>query len=273
MSDNQNSNRPTFPKTILDNRSLKMYTEAADQGKTATLFWDVNDVGEALIKVWPQDSEDSARNRGPIEAKLTLPLFNHFCELMRMAIRMSQENKGKEWKDKVENVDRPWVRGDGGKNERSKDYKPVSAVWVGCSEDGKVWIALDVYRRPKIQFFFGKTVYNNLYHGDGQPYTDAEVSRAFARGNLKVLEDNIPRLIVERYDHQKTLPKPKGDNQRSGGNNGGGNYGGGNNYNRGGNGGGSSGGGNRSESSHSNNESSSSDSSSDYDLVDDDLPF
>jgi uncharacterized membrane protein YgcG len=266
MSDNQNSNRPVYPKSILDHRSMRLSTEAADQGKWASFSVDVNDVAEIVFKVWPNDSEDASRNRGPIEGRFTQPWFNSILDLLRIAMQMSK--KGEKWRDKVEYSDRPWIRGDGGKSERAKDPKPMWAIWVGSDEFGKVWISLQVYKRPNIQFFFGKDTFNNLYHENGQPYSDAEISRAFASGWIAALEQHIPPLVAARYNHEKTLPKNKqgqGGGQQSGGNRNG-NYsqGGGNYQNRnqgGGNGGGSSGG------------SSSAAAADDYSDVEDDMPF
>jgi hypothetical protein len=261
MSDNQNQ-RPVYPKSILDHRTMRLSTEAVDQGKWATFSVDVNDVAEVVFKVWPQDSEDASRNRGPIEARWDSVRFNSILNLIRIALKMSQE--GKEWRDKVEYADRPWIRGDGGRSERAKDPKPMWAVWVGSNEFGKVWISLQVYKRPNIQFFFGKDIYNNIYHENGQPYSDAEVSRAFALGWIGTLEQHVPTLLAQRYNHEKTLPKAKQTgNQGSGG---------GNNNNRSG---GQAGGGyqnqQRSEPAQSSSRTESTDS---YDDVsDDDLPF
>lgn len=261
MSDNQNQ-RPVYPKSILDNRSMRLSTEAVDQGKWATFSVDVNDIAEVVFKVWPQDSEDASRNRGPIEARWNTVMFNNVLDLIRTAMKMSL--KGEKWRDKVEYSDRPWVRGEGGKSERAKDAKPMWATWVGSDEFGKIWISLQVYKRPNIQFFFGKDTFNNLYHESGDPYSDAEVSRAFASGWINSLTQHVPGLITTRYNHEKTLPKAK---QGQGGNNNGGGY---NNNNRGGN----QGGGGYSNQQRSESTSSSSKSESyDDDVSDDDLPF
>jgi hypothetical protein len=263
MSDNQNQ-RPVYPKSILDNRSMRLSTEAADQGKWATISLDVNNIAEVVFKVWPNDTEDASRNRGPIEAKFDSVRFNNIMGLIRVAMKMSQE--GKDWKDKVERSDYPWLRGEGGRSEKGKEVKPIGAMWVGCT-DGRVWISLQVYKRPNIQFFFGKDVYNNLYHGDGQPYADAEISRAFASGWVESLLQHVPVLMKERYDHDKTLPKNK--QQGAQGNNTGGGY---NNNNRGGNQGGGGGGYSNQQRSESTSSSSKTESYSD-DVSDDDLPF
>jgi hypothetical protein len=261
MSDNQNQ-RPVYPKSILDHRSMRLSTEAVDQGKWATFSIDVNDVNEVVFKVWPQDSEDASRNRGPIEARFAGPWFGAIGDLIRTGLKMSL--KGEKWRDKLEYSDRPWIRGDGGKSERAKDAKPMWAIWVGTDEFGKVWVSLQVYKRPNIQFFFGKDTFNNLYHENGQPYSDAEISRAFASGWLARIEEVVPVLLRERYNHEKTLPKAKqgqgGGNTQSGGsyNRGGGNQGGGGYQNN-----------QRSESSGSSGKSE----SFDDDLADDDMPF
>lgn len=251
---------------------MRLSTEAADQGKWATFSVDVNDIAEVVFKVWPQDSEDASRNRGPIEARWDQVRFNAVLDLIRKAIRMSA--KGENWRDKVEYADKPWIRGDGGKSVRGTEAKPMWATWVGCT-DGRVWISLQVYKRPNIQFFFGKDIYNFLYHENGQPFSDAEISCAFANGWVSALEQHIPGLVTARYNHEKTLPKAK---QGQGGGQGGGqgNYNGGNNNQQGnrggyhsqstqgsGGGGGNSGGGNGGGNSYAAAD----------DIADDDLPF
>jgi hypothetical protein len=269
MSDNQNT-RPVYPKSILDHRSMRVSVEAADAGKWATFSVDVNDVNEVVFKVWPQDSDDASRNRGPIEARFTAPWFGTICDLIRLAMKMSKE--GKEWQDKVEYSDRPWVRGDGGRSVRAEKAMPMWALWVGSTADGRVWVSVQVYKRPNIQFFFGKDTFNNLYHKSGEPYADAEISRAFVSGWLARLEEIVPVLLRERYNHEKTLPKKREDGQ-GGGNQGGQRQGGGNNY--GGQSGGNSGGGqsNQNQRSESTPAKSDSYSSSSTEVDDDDMPF
>lgn len=245
---------------------MRLSTEAADQGKWATFSADVNDIGEVVFKVWPNDSDDSSRNRGPVEARWDTRRFNEVMDLLRVAMRMSKESK--EWKDKVEYADRPWIRGEGGKSVRGEKPVPMWATWVGTTEDGKIWISLQVFKRPNIQFFFGKDLYNFLYHGNGQPYSDAEVSRARVSGWVESLIQIVPPLIASRYNHEKTLPKQKQNNGGQGQSN----YnqaGGNNNGNRGGQSGGYSGGG-----SNGGQRSDATAATSDnFDEVEDDLPF
>lgn len=121
--------------------------------------------------------------------------------------------------------------------QRSKDPMLDSKVMVGKDKDGVCFIAVLSWdkERPVIKFPFRPAVLHSVTHGDGTPWTPAEVSVVYSKAWAKIVDSIVGMVTVNEY----VEPPPRDGGQGGGGGGGyqrgGGNGGGG--YNRQGQGG------------------------------------
>lgn len=232
---------PAFQRTPrekngLDNRKLSMSTRTNAQGPNgrpafARLDWSVVNANPR-VTVYTNDPQDPGEG-GKIAGAFSAPGFFAWMALMNDMIEKAPAG----FKDKVDLLNFRFF-GPGKKSERPE---VISSLWYGKDEHGVVWISLvDAANqaRPKIKFEFGNDDWHQFVHGNGQAYTKAETSAAFAKGYMMLL----PLMVAHMATIDYTPPEPKpqqGGGGGFGGNRGGGGYGGG------GGGGGGYGGGNR----------------------------
>jgi hypothetical protein len=232
---------PQREKNVLDDRRLSMSAPTPNvKGKWASWNWGY--FGNlARVTIWTNDPEDAGNNNGKIDVKMPLTDFKKLLECIDWAIELDHDDKMC-----FEYLDYSWFGG-----KKSEQVEVQATFWVGKT-DGVVWISMlsPKRERPKIQFKFGATMYNQFKKADGSPVDDATMSRIVARANVSMLHDAVTALAVRDYK-EKEKKDNQGGGQGGGQRNGGGNYGGG--------------GGSR--------DSGSSGGGGGYDQVDDDIPF
>lgn len=128
------------------------------------------------------------------------------------------------------------------KTGRPGDTRIMSYTLVGKDNEGRVFISVTAPDRPKIKFTFLPTEYHTIIHKDGTPYSEAELSVAFAKAWHSLMVNLVPNVLNTYY----VEPEPRENTWKKGGDNnnrGGYNKQGGNTYGGGSGGGGNSGGG------------------------------
>ena len=116
-----------------------------------------------------------------------------------------------------------------GQGQRPEGYVPAAECLFGKDKEGRIWICVTAYNRPKIKFVFDKGDYYNFVHGTGENFSVADVSKLWAQGWLNLIRGMTATAAIVHW---------KEPEKKQGGNGGGGNRGGGGYNNRGGNGGG-----------------------------------
>jgi len=248
MADNQyQNNRPKAPKTLLDDPFLRLTAPCpTPAGQAANRK---SKLGVVLKKYNPQSlrnphfvvytgdpgENDQSTDYGKIIAKFDYGTWGAAIEMIRQAIDWEPGKK-----DEIVVKDK--VFGAGG--QRSAEALPQAFFIVGKDKEGVVCLSIRHFKkeRPVIVFrLLPPAEFFDFKHGDGTPYTNAEMSVLYTRAYVKRMEDVVQQIMVDTFEE----PPPYDPNNKGGGNRGGGggNYqrgggGGGNNYQRGGNGGG-----------------------------------
>lgn len=210
MAYNQNGNSyPQREKNVLDDRKLRLSTKN-EQGKWANLSFGVYSNNP---RVTVYSGIDGDKDNGRISANMDTPAFYVFLHKLAEVIDFVPTEDAKDIKYKIENK-RPNFQKGGG---RPNGTVTESELWFGKSANGVVWLSVTGYQRPKIQFKFGEGVeYHSFFHGNGEQFTEGELSKAFAKAYLEALYGIIPVLKTTKY----VEPQPK--QQNGGGYNGGG---------------------------------------------------
>lgn len=232
--------RPERVKNALDNRKLNLSVPCPGvQGKWSSLIWGFH-ANNPRLTVFTNDPNDSGADKGygKISANLDMPVFYAFLAEFDKIIEGPPDQKCT-----IENKNYIFP---GGK----KSDKPVvvSNLHFGKNKDGVIWLSVTApanQNRPKIMFTFGPSDFHQFIRGTGEPMTAAEVSQAFARGYIRILENMVANLAVNNYEEppKKDAPGGGGGYGNRGGGGGGGGYGGGGNRGGGNYGGGGGGGG------------------------------
>lgn len=206
------------PKIVFDNKKLSLYSANA-QGKMASLNWGLVS-NNPRITVYTNDPNDTIDN-GKISANLDAPNFFAFLQILSNTAKSREDTK-----TKIDNLNFTWPGG-----TRSKEPTMVSSLIVG-KENGVVYISVTAARRPAIKFEIATQEFHHYFHGDGTPYTKAELSTIMSLAYVNML---TPLMTIAMNDNY-TPPKPREDNGGGGfggnkggfsGGNKGGNYGGG----------------------------------------------
>lgn len=105
--------------------------------------------------------------------------------------------------------------------KRSETPVTISTLRIGKDrEDGRVYIAVLGYNRPKIQFFFGPSRFHKFRYGDGSEITMADQSAAYAMGFVKGYAPIVHQLLVSTFDEEaRNVPKPPPQQDQQGGGN------------------------------------------------------
>lgn len=206
---------PAREKNALDNVKLNLSAPCpADPNKRSTLIWGIH-ANNPRLTVYTNvpDDQGAATNYGKITANLDMPVFFAFLDLLYKTISSKEPCASK-----IENKNFIFPGG-----KRSEHPVVVSELWVGKDDDGSVWLSVTAKNRPKIKFTFGISDFHAFIHKDGTPYTKGETSVLFANGYVKILENVMTTLAVDKYVEPV---KKDGGNNRGGGGNRGGNGGG-----------------------------------------------
>lgn len=208
MAYNQNGNQfPQRKKNVLDDRKLRLSTKN-EQGKWANLSFGVFNNNP---RVTVYTGIDGDKDNGRISGNMDTPAFYVFLDTLAKVIDFVPTEENKDIKYKIENK-RPNFQKGGG---RPNGTVTESELWFGKSASGVIWMSVTGYQRPKVQFKFGEGIeYHSFFHGNGEPFTEAELSKAFAKAYLEALYGIIPVLKTTDY----VEPQPK---QQNGGYNGG----------------------------------------------------
>lgn len=135
------------------------------------------------------------KNNGNIRAAMDGPTFWALIELLKLAL-----DKEPGFKVSVPNKNYTWFQ-----QKRSDEPVPVSTTVIGKDKEGVVFIALTAKDRPLIMFKFLPSLFHTIMHGDGTPYSPAELSVVYARG----FANGLPLLFASVADTHYQEPKPK----------------------------------------------------------------
>lgn len=234
--------------------------------RESEFFIEVND-GNVHLNVRNHLPEEKDMNWGRVKARVGLNVFIGWIEVALDFIATGQKGKMK-----MDN----YSHYQGGKYTEQMG-KENDLIW-GCDDNGVYYITVHEQGRRAVRFDFKPTKWHHMVKGDGQPFSDAEISKFFFRGWLKSLRQVVGVVVGNgacasvflNYDEAKEGPHgnspdaapPAGGGygssgqggfqkrQWNGGGQGGGggfqkrqwnNGGGGGNWNRGGQGGGGGG--------------------------------
>jgi hypothetical protein len=176
------------------------------------------------------------KNKGVIEANMSLPIFGAFIELIKDASKP-------EWPagKRIAVLNRNFTYPNGKRSEKPEE---ISKLYVGKNKDGVVYIACvapEYQNRPMIQFAFTDDEWFALVDADGNSLSEADVSMYLAREYAARMEYLVRQNYHDGFQTKEEIEAAKEANKanRGGGYNkgGGGGYNKGG-YNKGGNGGG-----------------------------------
>lgn len=250
-----NQQKPARKKTALSNSKLVL---AAPQkgGPPATLKIDLwNNNPRIVVDTKDPNLMGPENHFGRIEAAMAPSDLFAVIELLRHYATHEGESK-----DKAATFGHEFVNG-----QRDKNITPKASLWVG--RDGEGCVFMSVVNEAKKNYPIIKFLvlpsdgrYTKWFHGDGTPWTRAELSQLYAKANANMWEVIVGATMAFTYEPP---PPPAGGWGNRGGGGGGGGFnrgggGGGGGYgNRGGSGGGGGGGGGGAK----------------EDVMDDDIPF
>lgn len=202
---------------------------------------------------------------GRIEAAMEPITFQCFLENLEKAIKAPSE-----FKEIIQCHNHEFS------SQGRGDVAHLCDVIVGKDGEGNVYISVISTKNnwPKIKFIYAlpDQRYHQMVHGDGTPWTKAEISIQVAKGHLQFLRESVPLVIQFQMD--QTDPNSFGN--KPGGNGGGGwkgkGQGGGGGWK--GNGGGGNGGGGWNKPQRSNDSGGDAKPSAGFsDMDDDQIPF
>lgn len=231
------------PKTLLDDFFFRLTAPcpvAGAENKKASLRFMIGKQGKIglnnphlVVATGDPNENDRNTNYGKIEAPFNIHAFGMFLEYFHDAIEKFAPGQN----GKVVCKNYVFV----GQGQRSTEPLPVATVTVGKNAEGVVCMSVTAKNRTAVVFkLLPDKQFFDFVHGDGTPYTDAELSLWFARGWYNNMADIMRQILVREY---KEPPPMDGGNNRGGyqgGGQGGGQRGG---YQGGGQGGGNQGGG------------------------------
>jgi len=190
---------PERKKNAFDNKKLNL-SAPNSKGKKATLsFALVNN--NPRINVYTNDPDDTIDN-GRISANMDTPTLFAMLHLLSQACRSKEA-----FREKINNQNHTYQGG-----QRSDKAVVVSSTIIGKDDDGIIYISVTAPNRPIIKFVFGPSEYHNFIHGNGSPWTPAELSKLYAEAYIAMLTSFIGSV----QDSQYVEPKPA-NNQKSNG--------------------------------------------------------
>lgn len=228
------------PKAPFDLFKLTLWAPSPTApGKNASFNVDVGIDGIVTLRVRTGDPADKekAKDGDQIVMRMQPKQFNEWVILFDEVLRGKGENR----KQIVEQVWYRWDK-DAGKRVKMDAPRDGTKLSFGKDADGKVFVALTAYKRTDIEFgYFDPSRAEFWYvHGDGNRFTEGEMSQSAARGYLAEMRDLQNRISNSRIIQHLTpdlfqppyVPKPPqggygGGNGNNNNRGGGGGYGGG----------------------------------------------
>lgn len=208
----QNFQRPEKIKSAFNNSKLTLSAPCPTaKGKYSTLGFDFANNNPSII-VRTNDPGDAtpANNYGTISAKLDAPAFYAFIYNLEQCIKSEGEMK-----IKCENYNHDYVDG-----QRSQDIKHLSDLWVGKDKEGCPYISVLSKKddRPVIKFVFGPSDsrWHKYLHGDGTPFSKADLAKLYANSFLTILKHVTANIMVSAY--VAPVPRKPFGGQQGGGN-------------------------------------------------------
>lgn len=225
MADQNNQARK---KNALSEYNLRLVADPINGNRRGPTLGFAVTKNNPVIEV--RTNVDGDKDYGRIQAKIDTPTLFAIAQAMEEVA--SKENDTKAiWSVSAH-------RFIGG--QRSKDPMLDSKVMVGKDKDGVCFIAILSWdkERPVIKFPFKPAVLHTVAHGDGTPWSLAEITAVYSKAWANIVFQIVSIVVTAEY-----VEPPPRDGGQGGGNGGGGGYqrgggGGGGGYNRGGGGGG-----------------------------------
>lgn len=199
-------NKPHF-RGPMEHEKLSLYVPPAKPGqRMPKLSWSVN-FGHPRITVYTNDPsiEDKEHNFGRIQARLDIPTFQSFLELLDSCTLSLGQAKDPEAHGPVKYVVknmRPWVD-----SKRVENPEVINEIFVGRDKEGTVWMSVIEENKPKIKFEFKLSDWHGLYNGQGEPFTTAQMSSIVARSYVRMLRALFPQSLFME-EHQEILNMP-----------------------------------------------------------------
>ena len=147
--------------------------------------------------------ESDAKN-GVVHASMDGGVFYWFLECLRKTIDL-EPGEG----FKIENKNHTYVNG-----ERSKDPVVTSTTLVGKDEDSIIYLAVIAKNVTPVKFMLMPGSYHFLSNKDGSAVSAPDVSKLYARGYIRLLENLTANVMTNYY----TEPEPRPDNKGGYGN-------------------------------------------------------
>lgn len=182
-------------KNALDNSKLTLSALCpTEKNKYSTLKWEVfRNNPRIVVRTNDTSLTNQENNWGKIEAAMDAPGFYVFLQFLKDAYEASSEIK-----NKIESYNYEYSSG-----QRSEDIRHIADTVIGKDKEGCIFIAVVSKKDnwPVIKFVFGPSDNRWLKycHGDGTPYTKAEISVIYAKVYYRLLSHIIPQILVTEY--------------------------------------------------------------------------
>jgi len=187
----QPNNRPPLQPTVFDVMSNWMFAEPV-AGATKRANFRIKVMGNVPRMVVKTNVPDD-KNNGRIDFNMDTQTFAVIVSKIRR-LAEGTATGGFERGFQMEYND-DFIAG-----KKLDKAVTVATVKVGKDENGRIYIAVLGYNRPKIRFFFGPSKYHALKFADGSDVTDADVSCDFALGWCDFVAPLVMELLNERFD-------------------------------------------------------------------------
>jgi hypothetical protein len=155
--------------------------------KRSRLAWTIRD-GAPRITVYTNSPEDASNSFGIISAPMNPETFFIFLDLFE---KIALGPNGQ--KNKIDCLS--------GFNLQTKTFDAngektlQSEVWFGKDDSGIVWVSVVAPNRPKIKFEYRLSDFHKVTKGDGNSFTDAELSVLQAIATIVPIRDIYYRLV------------------------------------------------------------------------------
>lgn len=216
----EQNNRPPITPNALDVMSTWMFAPPVHEGSKRPNLR-VKVVGN-VPRIVVKTNVDGDKNNGRIDFNTDTPTFSAMLSALSRLIRGEIDKADFDYID-------DFVAG------KKLDKKmTLATLKIGrTKEDGRIFMAVIGYERPKIQFVFGPSQYHNV-KVNGEELSPKEISEYYAESFIRWAGELVMNLLVSEFnpDGKNVAKAPNMQNQGQGGNGGGyNNRGGGGGYN------------------------------------------
>jgi hypothetical protein len=158
---------------------FQLYTETPGvSGKRSRLTFS-SYRGNPRITVFTNVPNDTGK--GVLYAAMNPETFLIFLDLMEKLAREPKEDKFK--------IDCSTILKAAEGEERSNEKTLLSELYCGRDANGVIWISVISPNRPKIKFEYKVSDFHKIYHGDGRPFTEQELSSVQAMATIRALRE------------------------------------------------------------------------------------